>query len=81
VNKHDVHVLCDENVVTISGDRKRGTDGRKYHKSERAYGAFKREFTLPVAVDAATIRASFDNGVLEVSIPKPKGYDYDAYDL
>eukprot|EP01088_Endostelium_zonatum_P008958 TRINITY_DN22143_c0_g1_i1.p2 TRINITY_DN22143_c0_g1~~TRINITY_DN22143_c0_g1_i1.p2 ORF type:complete len:345 (-),score=82.11 TRINITY_DN22143_c0_g1_i1:1204-2238(-) len=74
VEKNDVHVVCDDNILTISGDRKRGADGRKYHKSERAYGAFQRDFTLPVAVDPATIKANFKDGVLEVSVPKPKDY-------
>jgi HSP20 family protein len=39
---------------------------------ERAFGSFARSVTLPEGVDAERIQASFDNGVLEVRIPKPE---------
>jgi HSP20 family protein len=43
-----------------------------YYRVERSYGSFARTLTLPEGVDADSIDASFDKGVLEVKIPKPE---------
>ena len=40
------------------------------HRHERTYGAFERTFTLPATVDAANIKAQYENGVLTVTLPK-----------
>ncbi|MGH9261513.1 MAG: Hsp20/alpha crystallin family protein [Acidimicrobiales bacterium] len=40
------------------------------HRYERAYGAFERTFTLPATVDGERIKASYENGVLTVTLPK-----------
>jgi len=42
-----------------------------YYRLERATGAFSRSLTLPEGIDPESVRATFDNGVLEVRIPKP----------
>jgi HSP20 family protein len=69
----DVKVEYEDNVLTISGERKTEREERKggYVRYERASGAFTRSLTLPAGVDADAIEANFANGVLEVSIPKP----------
>jgi HSP20 family protein len=69
----DVKVEYEDNVLTISGERKTEREERKggYVRFERASGAFKRSLTLPAGVDANAIQASFANGVLDVTIPKP----------
>ena len=70
----DVSVDIENNVLTISGekqvDRKEGDDRGVWHLSERRYGQFSRSFVLPRDVDQENIHASFDNGVLKVSVPK-----------
>jgi HSP20 family protein len=70
----DVDVELEDNVLTISGERKAERESRKegYYRVERASGAFRRSLTLPEGVDPEAIAASFDKGVLEVRIPKPE---------
>jgi HSP20 family protein len=74
VSESDVNIELDDNVLTISGERKAEHEERKegYYRVERASGAFQRSLTLPEGVDPEAIEASFDNGVLEVRIPKPE---------
>ena len=70
----DVHVEVEDNVLTVSGERKAEHESRKegYYRVERSYGVFTRTLTLPEGVDGDSIKASFDKGVLEVRIPKPE---------
>jgi HSP20 family protein len=74
VSEGDVKIELDENVLTISGERKSAHKETKegYYRVERAYGSFSRTLTLPEGVDADSISANFDRGVLEVQIPKPE---------
>ncbi len=70
----DVNIELEDNVLTISGERKTEHEERNegYYRVERASGRFSRSLTLPEGVDADGIEASFDNGVLEVRVPKPE---------
>jgi HSP20 family protein len=74
ISENDVNIELDDNVLTISGQRRSehesGNEG--YYRVERASGSFSRSLTLPEGVDADGIQANFDNGVLEVKIPKPE---------
>ena len=72
IAKEDVKVHLQEGVLTIEGERRREKEekGRKFHKMEREYGKFIRRFVLPTEVDAATVRAEFKDGVLNVHLPK-----------
>jgi len=67
-------VELEDNVLTISGERKSEHEERKegWYRLERASGSFSRALTLPEGVNAAGIEAHFDRGVLEVRIPKPE---------
>jgi HSP20 family protein len=69
-----VKVELDEYVLTISGERKSEHEERRdgYRRIERASGSFSRSLTLPEGVDAERIDARFENGVLEVRVPKPE---------
>ena len=73
VGEDDVKVELEDNVLTVSGERKSEHEQRKngYYRIERASGRFARSLTLPEGVDADSIKARFENGVLEVTIPKP----------
>lgn len=73
LSQEDVNVELDNNVLTVSGERKSEHEERKqgYYRIERSSGSFSRSLRLPDGVDAGAIKASFDNGVLEVQIPKP----------
>jgi len=74
MTESDVNIELEDNVLTISGERKAEHEQRNegYYRVERASGAFSRSLTLPEGVDADGIQASFDTGVLEVRIPKPE---------
>ena len=68
----DVEVTVDEDVLTIRAERtqERETNRRNYHLVERSVGVFQRSLRLPAPVDPGKVQASFDNGVLTVTIPK-----------
>jgi HSP20 family protein len=74
LSENDVKIEVEDNVLTISGERKSEYEQRSegYHRIERSFGSFSRSLTLPEGVDADAIQASFDSGVLEVQIPKPE---------
>jgi HSP20 family protein len=74
VSQDDVKIELEDNVLTVSGERKAEHEERKegWHRIERASGSFTRQLTLPEGVDANAIEASFDRGVLEIRIPKPE---------
>lgn len=69
----DIEVNLEDNVLTISGEkreeREEGQENR-WHLSERRYGRFSRSFVLPKEVEQDRIQANFENGVLNVTIPK-----------
>ena len=69
----DVKVEVENNVLTILGERKteQEAEAEGYYRIERASGAFSRSLTLPEGIDADAVKATFDNGVLEVRVPKP----------
>lgn len=70
----EIEISLENNVLTISGERradwKEGDEKHTWHLSERRYGRFSRSFVLPRDVDADRIAANFENGVLQLSIPK-----------
>ena len=72
VSKEDVKVTVDENVITISGERKSAVEHKdeKQHRVESFYGNFARSFRLPDDADVAAIQAESRNGVLKVRVPK-----------
>src|SRR5213592_4258260 len=74
LSEDDVNIEVEDNVLTVSGERKTEHESTKegYHRVERAFGAFSRSLTLPEGVDADAVSASFDRDVLEISIPKPE---------
>jgi HSP20 family protein len=74
LTENDVNLELENNVLTISGERKSEHEERRegYHRVERGYGRFARQLTLPEGVKPDGIEARFDNGVLEVRIPKPE---------
>lgn len=71
IDSKDVGVALDNGVLTITGERKvdGDVDPERWHRSERAYGAFRRSFTLPRAVDAKAVTAEHKDGTLRVRLP------------
>ncbi|MDH3817154.1 MAG: Hsp20/alpha crystallin family protein, partial [Myxococcales bacterium] len=68
----DVHIDVEKNVLTIRGERKVEKEEIEdtYRRVERQYGSFTRSFTLPETVDADSISADLNNGVLALRLPK-----------
>ncbi len=74
VSLDDVRVNLENDVLTRSGERRsesEETRGNMY-RSERSYGSFQRSVRLPEGVDPESVRASFDSGVLEITMSAPK---------
>ena len=74
LSTEDVNVRVDDNVLTLTGERKReaGVGREEYHLTERSYGHFRRSFVLPNNVDREKVQATFKDGVLLIVIPKFK---------
>ena len=72
VNPSDVKISVEGTVLTIQGTKQQVAEEKteRVHRYERTYGAFERSFTLPPTVDASSIKATYDNGVLTVTLPK-----------
>jgi HSP20 family protein len=72
MNKDDFKLDLNDNFLTISGERKftKEQNDKNFHSIETQYGAFSRSFTLPENVDAGNIAAKYNNGILEVTVPK-----------
>jgi len=74
MREEDVTIEVEDTTLTVSGERKSEHEETRdgYVRVERGFGAFSRSLTLPRGVDPAAVSAHFDNGVLEVRIPKPE---------
>ena len=72
VNAEAVEITLEQGVLAIAGERQKDVSatGMERSRFERPHGRFHRRFTLPDTVDAAAVRASGRDGVLEVTIPK-----------
>lgn len=68
----EVDISIENNIITLKGERKfeKTEDKDNYHRVERSYGSFVRSFTLPRTVVSDEAEASFNNGVLSVTLPK-----------
>ena len=67
-----MNARVENNILTIRGERRfEEKHGKEtYHRLERSYGVFARSFNLATAVDATRIRATYESGVLTITLPK-----------
>lgn len=73
VPKEDIHVTVEGNMVTLRAEVKqqdRQTEGERVLRSERYHGVVTRSFQMPVDLDDAAAKAKFENGVLQLTLPK-----------
>jgi len=72
LNDEDVNVSVENNTLTVQGERKFEKEEKEenFHRIERRYGTFTRTFTLPQTVDSEALKASYEHGVLTLSLPK-----------
>lgn len=68
----DIDIHVEANTLQIKGTRalERDEQKEKYRRTERVYGSFKRNFTIPDSVDANQIGATYEKGVLNITLPK-----------
>jgi HSP20 family protein len=71
LKKEDVKVEVADSRLTISGERKHETEEKEenFYRCEREYGCFYREIPLPEGAKLNDVKAAFEDGVLEVSVP------------
>jgi HSP20 family protein len=74
IDPKDVEVMLADDRLTISGQMKAERDekDRNYHVMERSQGSFSRSLRLPFAADPSQVKAAFNNGVLNITVQKPK---------
>ena len=72
VEADDLQITLDDGLLTIQGEQYFAHDSSEqhFHRVERRYGAFRRSITLPAHVMAEGIEASFEDGVLQILVPK-----------
>ena len=72
IKKEDIEVSVDKDQLIIKGERKMEKEEKEkdYVRVERSYGSFYRSFNIGVPIKEDEIKASYKNGVLEISIPK-----------
>jgi len=71
----DIDVAVNGNVLSLRGERKKKEQeekGENFYRVERRYGAFTRSIRLPAEVDGNKVKATYKDGVLNVSLPKTK---------
>ncbi|MDX1541564.1 MAG: Hsp20/alpha crystallin family protein [Geminicoccaceae bacterium] len=73
VDEQDVEVTLADDVLTIKGEKRVEEErkGENHHMVERSYGSFARSLRLPSGIDQSQVHATFDKGVLTVTLPKP----------
>ena len=84
VDKKDIEVNLDNGVLSIRGEKhveKETGKGSKRHRTERFHGTFARSFTLPTAVKAEKVDATYKDGVLKLIIPKAEEAKPKAIDI
>ncbi|MGA7616764.1 MAG: Hsp20/alpha crystallin family protein [Thermoanaerobaculia bacterium] len=72
MKKEDIEISFENGVLTLRGERRMEQENRErnFHRVERSYGSFVRSFTLPNSVDPEHVEAIYEDGVLEISMPK-----------
>jgi HSP20 family protein len=72
MEEKDIDISIENNILCIKGEKRseEKKDEKNYHLTERSYGSFQRRFTLPEGVDLNKVKAKFNNGVLNMEMPK-----------
>jgi HSP20 family protein len=70
MKKEEIEISLHDGALTISGERKREDSNKESYRTERYVGRFQRSLTLPAAVDANKVKATYQDGILKVVLPK-----------
>lgn len=74
IKKEEIKISVRGNALSLSGERKQEseTKNKTFHRVERSYGRFKRTISLPSEIDAEKVKATYKDGILTVTLPKPE---------
>lgn len=74
IKKDDIKISVRGNLLSIAGERKQESKvkNRTFHRIERSYGNFMRTITLPSEVNADNVKATYKDGILIITLPKPE---------
>jgi HSP20 family protein len=72
IDPKDIHVKLEEGMLTVTGERKADKEIKEegYYRKESSYGLFERRLSVPKGVTEAEVKANYDNGVLEITMPR-----------
>ncbi len=72
VDKNDIELYLENDVLIIRGEKKPSLEERRgnFFVMERAYGSFRRSITLPDPIDEQQVKATFEDGLLSITLPK-----------
>jgi len=72
MSHEDIDINVQDNILTLKGEKKQEQkeEHENFHRLERCYGSFSRSFTLPAGVKTEDIKATFKDGILQVTMPK-----------
>jgi len=72
IEKNDIDVNLTDHTLTIRAEKKKQNEIKEehYYRSERSYGSFTRTLELPAGVQRDKVTANYNNGVLEIRLPK-----------
>lgn len=72
IKQEDLDVRMENNTLTVKGERSFQAEGKEahFHRVERRYGSFYRAFTVPNTIEASSVKADYDAGVLTIELTK-----------
>ena len=72
IDPKDIHVKLDDGALTVTGERKADKEIKEegYYRKEASYGFFERHMSIPKGIKETDIKAEYDNGVLEITMPR-----------
>ncbi|NIS61516.1 MAG: Hsp20 family protein [Proteobacteria bacterium] len=72
IDAKDIDISLTGDVLTIKGEKRQEREEKEedYHLVERSYGSFSRSVRLPAEVESSKIKASYKNGILNITLPK-----------
>jgi len=70
LKEDEIKIEVKDKILTISGERNYEKSDEKLHRFERQYGKFERSFQMPNGVDLEKVQANYENGALEVLVPR-----------
>lgn len=72
MSRDQIKISVENNVLTVRGEKQQEAtqENESWYRTERSYGSFERSFSLPTHVDSDNVRASLENGVLTIKLPR-----------